>query len=156
MANQPNAPATASKPKVLIVDKKFKPEDLRIPRNQAYVRDLGQCLKIYQAWGFDIIWVDSGIDTMKALKEYHNQIKSVIIEAHVSGGGITVARLLRFAPSSNKACRCLASVLDINSWHSHSVEKPLNCHLVIMERIILCVTCAQVQSKLLAKITTSV
>ncbi|MDA0709262.1 MAG: HDOD domain-containing protein, partial [bacterium] len=76
----------------------FKPEDLRIPRNQAYVRDLGQCLKIYQAWGFDIIWVDSGIDTMKALKEYHNQIKSVIIEAHVSGGGITVARLLRFKP----------------------------------------------------------
>jgi response regulator of citrate/malate metabolism len=94
MANTPDAPA--SKPKALIVDRKFKPEDLKIPRNIAYVRDLGQCLKIYQSWGYDIIWVDSGIDTMKALKEYHNDIKTVIIEAYVSGGGITVARLIRF------------------------------------------------------------
>ena len=96
MANTPDA--TAKKPKVLIVDKKFKPEDLRIPRNQAYVRDLGQCLKIYQRWGYDIIWVDSGVDTMKALKQYKDDIKSVIIEAYVPGGGLTVARLLRFKP----------------------------------------------------------
>lgn len=98
MADKPDTPEAASKPKALIVDKKFKPEDLRIPRNQAYVRDLGQCLKIYQAWGFDIIWVDSGVDTMKALKEYKDDIKAVIIEAYVPGGGLTVARLLRFKP----------------------------------------------------------
>ncbi|MFT5369204.1 MAG: putative nucleotidyltransferase with HDIG domain [Candidatus Latescibacterota bacterium] len=98
MANTPDTPAPPSKPKALIVDKKFKPEDLRIPRNQAYVRDLGQCLKIYQSWGYDIIWVDTGIDTMKAIKMYQRDIKAVIIEAHVSGGGITVARLLRFKP----------------------------------------------------------
>jgi putative nucleotidyltransferase with HDIG domain len=98
MANTPEQPEPSSKPKALIVDKKFKPEDLRIPRNQAYIRDLGQCLKIYQAWGYDIIWVDSGVDTMKALKQYHRDIKTVIIEAHVSGGGITVARLIRFKP----------------------------------------------------------
>lgn len=99
MANTPDAPEEPkSKPKVLIVDKKFKPQDLRIPRNQAYVRDLGQCLKIYQTWGYDIIWVDTGVDTMKALKAYLKDIKTVIIEAYVPGGGLTVARLIRFKP----------------------------------------------------------
>lgn len=98
MANTPDAQAPASKPKALIVDKKFKPQDLRIPRNQAYVRDLGQCLKIYQNWGFDIIWVDSGVDAMKAIRQYPKDIKTIIIEAYVPGGGLTVARLVRFKP----------------------------------------------------------
>ena len=34
------------KPKAILVDRKFKPEDLKIPRNQVYVKDLGQCFKI--------------------------------------------------------------------------------------------------------------
>lgn len=92
------APQSPGKPKTLIIDKKFKPEELRIPRNQTYIRDLGQCFKVFQKWGFDIIWVDSGIDAMKALKQYQNDIKSIIIEAYVPGGGLTIARLIRFRP----------------------------------------------------------
>jgi len=91
-------PEAKSKPKALIVDRKFQPADLKIPRNQAYVRDLGQCFKIFQKWGFDIIWVESGVDAMKALREYFGDISNVILEAHVSGGGMTVARLIRFRP----------------------------------------------------------
>ena len=92
------APQSTGKPKTLIIDKKFRPEELRIPRNQTYVRDLGQCFKIFQKWGFDIIWVDTGIDAMKALKQYQKDIKSIIIEAYVPGGGLTIARLIRFKP----------------------------------------------------------
>lgn len=95
---QTEAPESTGKPKALIVDKKFKPADLKIPRNQAYVRDLGQCFKIFQKWGFDIIWVESGTDAMKALKMYLKDIRNVIIEAYVPGSGITVARLIRFKP----------------------------------------------------------
>ncbi|MCZ6635575.1 MAG: response regulator [bacterium] len=97
MADQERA-KSAGKPKTLIVDRKFKPEDLKIRRHQEYVRDLGQCFKIFQKWGYDIIWVDSGVDAMKALKLYPDEIRNVIIEILVPGGGITVARLIRFKP----------------------------------------------------------
>ena len=85
-------------PKTIIVDRKFKPEDLRIPRNQVYVKDLGECFKIFQKWGFDIIWVESGIDCLRAVKKWAADIKSVLIEGYVPGGGFTVARLIRFKP----------------------------------------------------------
>ena len=86
------------KPKTLIVDRKYKPEDLRIPRNQQYVRDLGQCFKIFQKWSYDIIWVENGADALRALREYPDMVKTVIIEAYIPGGGFTVARLIRFKP----------------------------------------------------------
>ncbi len=98
MAEDTATQSPSSKPKVLIVDKKFKPEDLKIRRNQLYVRDLGQCLKIYQKWGYDIIWVDTGVDAMRALKTYPDDVRHVLIEAYVPGGGFTVARLIRFKP----------------------------------------------------------
>ena len=107
-----------SKPKALIVDKKFKPEDLRIPRNQAYVRDLGQCFKIFQKWGFDIIWVESGADAMKALRMYLKDIRNIIVEAYVPGGGLTVARLIRFKPD----CKHIPVFL----MSEHLSEKDLN------------------------------
>jgi len=97
MADTENT-APSFKPKTLIVDRKYKPEDLRIPRNQEYVRDLGQCFKIFQKWSYDIIWVETGADALRALREYPDMIKTVIIEAYIPGGGFTVARLIRFKP----------------------------------------------------------
>ena len=88
----------SSKAKCLLVDRKFKPEELRIPRNQAYVRDLGVAFKIWQKWGYDIIWVESGMDAMKALRQYPDEINCILLEAYISGGGKTVARLIRFKP----------------------------------------------------------
>ena len=90
--------AQKTRPKVLVVDRKFKPEELRIPRWRAYVQDLGQCFKIFQKWNHDIIWVATGVDAMTALKEYPDQIDCVVLEAYAPGGGFTVARLIRFKP----------------------------------------------------------
>jgi hypothetical protein len=75
-------------PKTIIVDRKFKPEDLRIPRNQVYVKDLGECFKIFQKWGFDIIWVESGVDCLRAVKKWAADIKSVLIEGLCPGGRV--------------------------------------------------------------------
>ncbi len=110
-----NTPQQTGKPKVIIIDRKFKPEDLRIPRNQSYVRDLGQCFKIYQKWGYDIIWVDTGIDAMKALRTYLKDVKSIIVEAHVPGGGLTIARLIRFRPECRQIPVFLMSQQMIDS-----------------------------------------
>jgi hypothetical protein len=85
--------ASQAKPKGLIIDRKFKPEDLKIPRNQVYVRDLGQVFKIFQKWGYDIIWVENGVDAMRALREYPDEIKCVVVEAYIPGGGFTISGL---------------------------------------------------------------
>ena len=98
MAEESAAEAAQGKPKGLIVDRKFKPEDLKIKRNQEYVRDLGQCFKIFQKWGYDIIWVENGVDAMKAIKVYRDEIKCLLLEAYIPGGGFTIARLIRFKP----------------------------------------------------------
>ena len=55
MAEEKAGGAARGKPKCMIIDRKFKPDDLKIKRNQEYVRDLGQCFKIFQKWGYDII-----------------------------------------------------------------------------------------------------
>jgi HD-like signal output (HDOD) protein/CheY-like chemotaxis protein len=96
MAGEQSGPT--GKPKAIIVDRKFKPEDLKIPRNQVYVKDLGQCFKIFQKWDYDIIWVESGVDCLRAVKRWSSDIKSVLVEAYIAGGGFTVARLIRFKP----------------------------------------------------------
>jgi HD-like signal output (HDOD) protein len=82
----------------LIIDRKFKPKDLKTPRNQVYVRDLGQVFKIFQKWGYDIIWVENGVDAMRALREYPDEISCVVVEAYIPGGGFTISRLIRFKP----------------------------------------------------------
>jgi hypothetical protein len=48
------------KPLVLMVDRKFTAEQLKIRRNQDYANDLLACLRIFKKWGYDIIWVDEG------------------------------------------------------------------------------------------------
>jgi CheY-like chemotaxis protein len=62
------------------------------------VRDLGQCFKTFQKWGYDIVWVESGVDALRAIRRYGEDIKCVVIEVYVPGGGFTVARLIRFKP----------------------------------------------------------
>jgi len=62
------------------------------------VKDLGQCFKIFQKWGYDIIWVESGVDALRAVKRWTTDIKSVLVEAYIPGGGFTVARLIKFKP----------------------------------------------------------
>jgi len=94
----PDEDPTSPKPKSIIVDRKFKPEDLKILRWREYVQDLGECLKIFQKWGHDIVWVSTGVDAMLALREYGDQVKCVVLEAYAPGGGFTVARLIRFKP----------------------------------------------------------
>ena len=56
------------KPKSIFADRKFKTEDLKIPRNQPYVKDLRQCFKIFQKWDYNIIWVETGVDALRAVK----------------------------------------------------------------------------------------
>ena len=119
MSEEENSGSSAVKPKSLIVDKKFKPEDLKIPRNQVYVRDLGQCFKVFQKWGFDIIWVESGVDAMRALREYHDEINCVLVEAYISGGGFTVARLIRFKPD----CKHIPVFLMSNQLSEQDLEE---------------------------------
>ncbi|MDA0747152.1 MAG: response regulator [bacterium] len=96
--SEKNDAPPAAKPKGLIVDRKFKPEDLKIPRNQIYVRDLGQIFKLFQKWGYDIVWVEDGVDALKAIKLYKDDLKCVVVEAFIPGSGFTVARLIRFKP----------------------------------------------------------
>ena len=87
-----------AKPKGMIIDKKFKPDDLKIKRNQEYARDLGQCFKLFQKWGYDIIWVENGVDALKAIRLYRDELKCVLVEVYAPGGGFTIARLIRFKP----------------------------------------------------------
>lgn len=107
------------KPKSIIVDKKFKPEDLKIPRNQVYVKDLGQCFKIFQKWDYDIIWVETGVDCLKAVKQWSTDIKSVLVEAYIPGGGFTVARLIRFKPD----CKHIPVFLMSNQLTEKDLEE---------------------------------
>ncbi len=110
---------TPGKPKGMIIDRKFKPEDLKIPRNQVYVRDLGQCFKIFQKWGYEIVWVENGVDALRAIKVHGDDLNCILIEAYIPGGGFTVARLIRFKHD----CRHIPVFLMSNQLTEHDLEE---------------------------------
>ena len=85
---------------ILIVDRKFTPEQLRVRKNQTYVADLLRCVKIFKSWGYDIIWVEEGADALRALKDYGNQIAFVLMEAYLHTSGMTMTRMIRFNPDA--------------------------------------------------------
>lgn len=91
---------TSTKPLVLLVDRKFTAEQLKIRRNQTYADDLLQCLRIFKKWGYDIIWVDEGIDAMRCIKSYTSKISLILMEAYMPTKGMTMTRMIRLNPEA--------------------------------------------------------
>lgn len=90
----------ATRPLVLLVDRKFTAEQLKIRRNQTYAEDLLRCLRIFKKWGYDIIWVDEGIDAMKAVRSYSSKISLILMEAYMPTKGMTMTRMIRLNPEA--------------------------------------------------------
>lgn len=91
---------TSPKPMVLLVDRKFTADQLKIRRNQAYADDLLTCLRIFKRWGYDIIWVDEGIDAMRAVKSYASKLSLILMEAYMPTKGTTMTRMIRLNPEA--------------------------------------------------------
>jgi HD-like signal output (HDOD) protein len=85
---------------VLLVDRKFTADQLKVRRNQAYAEDLLTCLRIFKKWGYDIIWVDEGIDAMRAVKSYASKISLILMEASMPTRGTTMTRMIRLNPEA--------------------------------------------------------
>ncbi len=85
---------------VLLVDRKFTADQLKIRRNQAYADDLLTCLRIFKKWGYDIIWVDEGIEAMKAVKSYASKLSLILMEAYMPTKGMTMTRMIRLNPDA--------------------------------------------------------
>ncbi len=91
---------TSPKPMVLLVDRKFTADQLKVRRNQAYAEDLLTCLRIFKKWGYDIIWVDEGIDAMRAVKSYSSKLSLILMEASMPTRGTTMTRMIRLNPEA--------------------------------------------------------
>ena len=91
----------STNPMVLMLDRKFTPDQLKNPRNKLYATDLLRCLQIFKKWGYDVIWVDEGVDALKALREYSDRIVFVLMEAYMPTSGLTLTRMIRWNPEAS-------------------------------------------------------